>query len=87
MQVGELWGRIITEMADMPEVIQEFVQMENMSCKQQGPALYSTGNHIQHLVTNQDEKEYEGEYEKEYVYIYIYTTESLCCIEEMNTTL
>ena len=67
MQVGELWGRVITEMTDMPEVIQEFVQMENMSCKQQGPALYSTGNHIQHLVTNQNEKEYEGEH----IYTYI----------------
>ena len=38
MQFGELWGRVITEMTDMPEVIQEFVEMENMSCKQQGPA-------------------------------------------------
>ena len=39
MQFGELWGRVVTEMTDMPEVIQEFVEMENTSCKQQSPAL------------------------------------------------
>ena len=39
MQFGELWGRVITEMKDMPEVIQEFVEMENTSCKQQSPAV------------------------------------------------
>ena len=41
--------------------------------------LYSTGNYIQYLVTNHNEKEYE----KEYTCI----TESLCCTSEINTTL
>ena len=43
--------------------------------------LYSTGNYIQCLVINYNEKESE----KEYVYVCI--TESLCCIPEANTTL
>ena len=43
--------------------------------------LYSTGNYIQYSVTNHNEKEYEKEC------IYICITESLCCAEEMNTTL
>ena len=48
--------------------------------------LYSTGNYIQHPVTNHNGKEYETEY----IYIYIYIiciTELLCCTEDINTTL
>ena len=41
--------------------------------------LYSTGNYIQYSVTNHNGKEYEKEY--------ICITESLCCSEEINTTL
>ena len=38
---------------------------------------YSTGNYIQYPVINHNGKEYEKEY----------ITESLCCTEEINTTL
>ena len=41
--------------------------------------LYSTGNYSQYPVTNHNAKEYEKEY--------IRITESLCCTEEINTTL
>ena len=44
--------------------------------------LYGTGNYVQHSVTNHN----VNEYEKEYI-IYICITESLCCTEEINTTL
>ena len=39
---------------------------------------YSTGNYIQYPLINHNGKEYEK---------YICTTESLCCIAEINTTL
>ena len=41
--------------------------------------LYSTGNYIQYLTINYNEKESEKKY--------ICITESLCCIPETNTTL
>ena len=40
--------------------------------------LYSTGNYIQYPMTNHNGKEYEK---------YTCITESLCCTEEINTTL
>ena len=40
-----------------------------------------TGNYIQHLVINYNEKESK----KEYIYIYICITKLLCCIPETNT--
>ena len=47
--------------------------------------LYRTGNYIQYPVINHNGKEYEQEYI--YMYMYVCITESLCCIEEINTTL
>ena len=44
--------------------------------------LHSTGNYGQHSVTTHN----VNEYEKEYI-ICICITESLCCTEEINTTL
>ena len=41
--------------------------------------LYSTGNCIQHPVTNYNGKEYKKN-------MYICITEPFCCIAEMNTT-
>ena len=41
--------------------------------------LYNTGNSIQYPMRNRNGKEYEKEY--------ICITESLCCTEEINTTL
>jgi len=43
--------------------------------------LYSKGNYTQHPVINHNGKENEKEY------INTCVTESLCCIEEINTTL
>ena len=43
--------------------------------------LYSTGNYIQYIVINHNEKEYEKEY------IYICITDSLCCTAETNKIL
>ena len=40
--------------------------------------LYSTGNYIQHPVTNNNGKEYN---------VYTWTAESLCCTAEINTIL
>ena len=41
--------------------------------------LYSTGSHIQYLVTNHKEKEYKK------IYIYMYLIDSLGYIEEINS--
>ena len=49
--------------------------------------LYSAGNYIQYPVTNHNGKEYEKEHIY-IIYIYnIYIAKSLCCTEEINTTL
>ena len=42
---------------------------------------YSTGNYIQSLGIEQDERQYEIKN------IYVCMTSSLCCIEEIDTTL
>ena len=47
---------------------------------------YSTGNQIQYHVINYNGKEYIY-IVCVYVYVYIYTTELLCYIAEINTTL
>lgn len=39
MQFGELPGGVIIEMTDVLEVVQEFVQMEKRSYKQQDPTV------------------------------------------------
>ena len=46
--------------------------------------LYSTGNYVQYLVINHNEKEYEKVFIYIYIYIYIYIIESLCCSVEIN---
>ena len=45
--------------------------------------LDSTGNYTEHPVVNHNGKENE----KAYKYINVYISESLCCTEEINTTL
>ena len=44
--------------------------------------LYSTGNYIRYVGINHNGKKY-----KKRMYVCVYKTESLCCIEEINTTL
>ena len=46
---------------------------------------YNTGNYIQYPVINHNGKEYEKEYT--HTHTHPYTTESFCCIAEINTTL
>ena len=55
------------------------LQTRCISCINNNVLQYSTGNYIQYSVTNHNGKEYEKEY--------ICITESLCCSEEINTTL
>ena len=43
--------------------------------------IYSTGNYVQYPVINHNGKEYKNEN------VYMCITESLCCTEEINTTL